>query len=137
MSSLEQRYRLDVRRMRKHVHHARRDELESMLLHQRARIARERARVARHVHDALCRLAWKIFENGRGAGARRVEQELFVIARRPRRGALVGGEIGRGEFGVADAIRGSVLACARDQSRLAFDTDDTPSAPRNRQREIA
>src|SRR6185312_1931254 len=54
--TLKQGDRFDVRRVRKHVHDAGRNEFESMLLHERAGIARQRARMTRHVNHAPRRL---------------------------------------------------------------------------------
>jgi hypothetical protein len=47
----EQRDRFDVRRVRKHVDHARRREVVAMVVHQHRRVARKRGRVARDVDD--------------------------------------------------------------------------------------
>ena len=59
-----------------------------------------------------------------GAAARRIEQELFVVASGPRRVALIGGEIGGEEMRVFDTVAVRVLFGALHESGFAFDADD-------------
>ena len=129
---LEQRDRFDVRRVRKHVHHAARDEFESVLLHERAGIARQRARVARYVNHAPRRFARQIFQHRGGARARRIKQDFLVVAGRPRRAALIGGQIRSSELGIIDAVRERIRPSPRDKPGIAFDADDDTRSPRDR-----
>src|SRR4051794_14803194 len=52
--ALEQGDRLDMRRVREHVHHAGTAKFEAVLIDQRAGIACERGGMARHIHHAMC-----------------------------------------------------------------------------------
>src|SRR5690606_27430607 len=127
-ATLEQRDGLDMPGMREHVHHAGGDEAETMTLDQRPRIARERGRMAGNVHDVVAALARQVVEHRRRARTWRIEQKLVPVCASPWCIALVGGEIGRKELDVADAVARGVLARARDQRRLALDARDPTGA---------
>ena len=80
LSAREQRDRLDVRGVRKHVDHARRGQRVAAIMHEHRGIAGERGRVAGHVDDARQARARRSrrqrLDELDGALARRVDQRL-------------------------------------------------------------
>src|SRR5690349_1458624 len=67
--------RLDVRRVREHIDHARGTQLVTSLVHQDAGIARESRGVAGHIHDSTRCMLRKAVNHFVRTVARRIEQQ--------------------------------------------------------------
>ena len=153
-----------MRRVREHVDHPRRSQLVAGLMHQQARIARQRGRVAAHVDDALGRLpvGWRhkralfaladallvdvrqCLGQCKRAFARRIDQPLVghtVLHQHfGRHLEQVARHKLRGRQRAAVGVRvvgRIVLARARHQRLAALDAQHLARLCRQRQREVA
>ena len=78
MLSSEYRYRFNVRRMRKHVHHSRCIQAITVLVDEYTEVTRERARMTGNIDDSVRRESRHMIYYRGGTGARRVEQDAIV-----------------------------------------------------------
>ncbi len=143
-----------MRRVRKHVDHARRHAAVARLVHQQARVARQRGRVAAHVHNALRRRPAPTLSGVLVKIRQRLGQRKSTFARRvhqPLLGSAVGDQqtrrhleqVARGERRgrqrtvTPRLVQREVVTRARHQGLAALNAQHLTGGGGNGQREVA
>src|SRR2546427_6062012 len=101
-------------------HGAGTDQGEALLVDQIAGIARQRARMAADIDDALELLQRQLLQHFDRARARRGQQQLVEALAHPRGAALGLGQVGTEEMRVWQAISLRGLTCTRGPAGLAL-----------------
>src|SRR5271166_2489046 len=121
---LENGDRLDVRRVRKHVHDPRANQPEPLIFHQNPSVSRQTARMTGNIHDSARTPRRHARDDLERPRPRRIEQYPLIGSLGPWSELRRGEQILREKARIADLVERGIRTRLGNQAGVAFDPDD-------------